>query len=257
MALPDPLALIAAFTVGLSKGGLATFGTIAVPLLALRMDPLAAAALLLPVFIVSDMVGLWLYRRSFDARNLSILIPAGLLGVVIATALAPFLSAEVFLIATGAIGLAYCARAFLGRGSNRPPRPADLPRGVFWGVLTGITSFVSHSGAPPYQTYVLPQRLPKMIFAGTTTITFAAINLSKLPAYWGIGLFHDIALETLAWLIGTAVAGTWVGYRLTRIIPEKLYVRLILTALFLLSLRLIWAGGVDLWLHGAAPGGVH
>ncbi|WP_375689303.1 sulfite exporter TauE/SafE family protein [Pseudooceanicola sp. LIPI14-2-Ac024] len=246
MPIPDPLALIAAFIVGMSKGGLVTFGTVAVPLLALRMDPLEAAALLLPVFIVSDMVGVWLYRRDYDARNLRILIPAGLAGVVIATALAPWLPAEVFLIATGLIGLAYCTRAWFGRARNGPPRSADVPRGVFWGILTGVTSFISHSGAPPFQTYVLPQKLPKLVFAGTTTICFAAINLSKLPAYWAIGLFDHLDLPTVGMLVLSAVIGTYAGYRLTRIIPETLYVRLIQIALFLLSIRLIWDGIVKL-----------
>jgi len=226
----------------MSKGGLATFGALAVPMLALRMDPLAAAAMLLPVFIVSDMVGVWLFRRDFDRRNLAILIPASLFGVLVATLLAPVLPAEAFLIATGLIGLAYCARAWLTRANAAPPRPADLPRGLFWGMMTGITSFISHSGSPPFQTYVLPQKLPKMVFAGTTTITFAVINLSKVPAYWAVGLFEHIDLWTLSVLMVTAVAGTFVGNRLTKILPEKAYVTLIQVALLLLSVRLVWDG---------------
>ena len=42
------------------------------------------AALLLPVYIVSDMFGLWAYRREFDKRNLEILIPAATLGIALA-----------------------------------------------------------------------------------------------------------------------------------------------------------------------------
>lgn len=241
MEAPELLVLFAAFMVGMAKGGLATFGALAVPMLALRMDPLAAAAMLLPVFIVSDIVGIWLFRRDFSRRNLAILIPAGLAGVLVATVLAPVLPAEAFLIATGLIGITYCARAWLGP-RNGPPRPADLPRGIVWGVLTGITSFISHSGSPPFQSYVLPQRLPKMVFAGTSTITFAAINLSKLPAYWAVGLFGRIDTATLGILLITAVAGTYVGHRLTRILPEKAYVQIIQIALLVLSVRLVWDG---------------
>jgi len=52
--------------------------------------------------------------------------------------------------------------------------------GLFWGTLSGFTSFISHAGAPPYQVYVLPQQLPKTVFAGTATLVFAAINLAKV-----------------------------------------------------------------------------
>ncbi len=77
-----------------------------------------------------------------------------------------------------------------------PPRPADVPRGLFWGSITGFTSFVSHAGAPPYQMYVLPQRLEKMVYAGTSTIVFAIINLLKLPPYWFLGQVNLGSLRT-------------------------------------------------------------
>ncbi|MFV0332588.1 MAG: sulfite exporter TauE/SafE family protein [Tropicimonas sp.] len=243
---PDLFILIVAFVVGLSKGGFATVGALAVPLLALRMDALTAAALLLPIFIVSDIVGVWLFRRDFDRRNHAILLPAGLAGVAVATALAPFLPPEAFLLATGVIGLVYCLRAWFGAGRRGPARPADLPRGIFWGMMTGISSFISHSGSPPFQTYVLPQKLPKMVFAGTTTITFTVLNLSKLPAYWSIGLFERIDPSLLGSLVVAAVAGTFAGNRLTRLLPERVYGLTIQIALFVLSIRLVWDGARSL-----------
>ncbi|MDF1856120.1 hypothetical protein [Pseudooceanicola sp.] len=70
---------------------------------------------------------------------------------------------------------------------HRPPEPelkqtvepADLPRGLFWGMLTGLTSFNSHSDTPLFQTYVLSQKPPEQTFAATTTLTFAAINRAE------------------------------------------------------------------------------
>ena len=70
-------ALTAAVLVGLSKGGMPVVSMLAVPMMALTMNPLMAAGLLLPVYVASDMFGLWVYRRHFDGRLLAILIPAG------------------------------------------------------------------------------------------------------------------------------------------------------------------------------------
>ena len=72
-----------AFLVGLSKGGLPAIGMLSVPLLSLVMSPMKAAVLLLPIFVISDMAGIWLYRRHFSAVNLRILVPAGIVGVLI------------------------------------------------------------------------------------------------------------------------------------------------------------------------------
>src|SRR5699024_8675036 len=137
--------LFAAFIVGMSKGGLASAGAIAVPLLALYMDPITAAALLLPVFIATDWVAVYLYRRDYSARNLAIFVPAILLGLAIATLITPYTPESLLLFATGLIGLWYCLRSWLRRG---PPKQttASLPAGLFWGIITGITSFITHSG---------------------------------------------------------------------------------------------------------------
>ena len=77
------LAALAALLVGLSKGGLPSIGMLGVPLLSLLMSPVQAAALLLPIFVISDVAGVYLYRRDFSAVNLRLLIPAGIVGVVV------------------------------------------------------------------------------------------------------------------------------------------------------------------------------
>ena len=70
------------------EGGLPMVGVLGVPLLALVMPPVAAAALLLPVYIVSDVVGLWAYRHEYSGRNLAILVPAMIFGVAVGWATA-------------------------------------------------------------------------------------------------------------------------------------------------------------------------
>ena len=232
------LAMLAAFTVGLSKGGLAMVGILGVPLLALVISPVAAAALLLPIYIVSDVFGLWVYRRAFDSRNLAILGPATTLGVIIGWATARITSERLVTLIIGIIGLSYCINALIKRG-NTEKKPADVPRGLFWGTIAGFTSFVSHSGGPPYQMYTLPQKMEKMVFAGTSTILFAYVNAIKLVPYWALGQFNPGNLETAALLSPVAVIGAFAGYRATRIMPEKLFFRIVEVALALVSVKLI------------------
>lgn len=232
---------LAAFFVGMGKGGVPMIGSLAVPTLALFMSPVTAAGLLLPVYVVSDMFGVWAYRREFSGRNLAILIPAATLGIGIGWATASLVTdAEVMLI-VGLIGLAFCLIRWLG-AAGAAARPADVPRGLFWGAVSGFTSFVSHGGAPPYQMYVVPQRLPKMVYAGTTTLTFAAINALKLIPYAALGQLNPANLAVTALLMPVAVAATFVGVWLTRRLPEKLFYRLVMAALFLISLKLTWDG---------------
>jgi len=233
------LAAIAAFVVGASKGGLPMVGVLGVPILAMVMPPVAAAALLLPVYIVSDMVGLWAYRRAYDRRNLTILVPAAVLGIGVGWATARITEEWMVTLLVGVIGMWYCLSVLVTR-RDAPAKPADVPRGLLWGTITGFTSFVSHTGGPPYQMYVLPQKLEKMVFAGTSTIAFAIINAVKLIPYWALGQFNSGNLELAAALSPVAIIGAFAGYRVTAIIPEKLFFRLVEVALAVLSVKLIY-----------------
>lgn len=233
-------AALSSLLVGMSKGGVPTVGTLAVPLLALAMPPVAAAALLLPIFIASDVVAVWLYRRDYSARNLAVLTPAALAGIALGWWLGARVSGAFIGLLVGATGLFFCANAWLFARRTRPARRADVPRGVFWGALTGLTSFVSHSGGPTFQMYVLPQRLPKMAFAGTATILFAILNAAKVVPYWQLGQFSGVAPSLALWLVAPALAGTIAGRWLTRTMPDRLFFRLVEVALFGVSLKLVW-----------------
>lgn len=234
------LFLIASLIVGASKGGLASAGSLAVPLLSIWMDPLVAAGLLLPVFILSDLVGVWLYRREFSARNVMLLIPAGFVGVCLATVLAPYVSATLATFLTGLIGLFYCAQVvrkrLRGLDGKTPFHPV---KGAFWGALAGMTSFISHTGAPPFQSFVLPQKLPKMEYAGTNTLVFAAINLFKFPAYASVGMLTDFRWPMLIMMVAVASVGAVLGKLLAQRLPEALYYLIIQILLFVISSYLV------------------
>ena len=243
MTQTDPLFLIAAIAaaiiIGLAKGGLGGIGTLAVPVLALVISPVKAAALLLPILVVSDVFGLWLYRRNFDRRNLLILIPSAAIGVAAGWSTAAFVSDRMVGLFVGLIGVSFCANLWFRRRHAFAARPADLRRGIFWGAILGFTSFVSHAGAPPFQVYVLPQRLEKNIYAGTTTITFAAVNAIKLVPYWALGQLSMTNLRTALFLFPVAIVSTFIGVRLVRIIPEKVFFNFVNITLFVVSVKLI------------------
>ncbi len=240
--------MVAALLTGASKGGLPMVAMLSVPAMSLVMPTLQAAALLLPVYLISDVYGLWLYRRSFSARNLAILVPAGLLGILAGWLLAEQTDEAVVRLAVGLVGLFFVLMRLHGRfGGPQPARRADVPRGLFWGSIAGFTSFVAHAGGPPYQVYTLPQRLPKMTFAGTSTILFAIINLSKLPPYMALGLMHWGDLAVAAWLVPAALLGAWAGYRLASIMPERLFFAVVEVALLLISVKLLWDSVPLVW----------
>lgn len=105
--------------------------------------------------------------------------------------------------------------------------------------MSGFASFVSHSGAAPYQVYVLPQRLDKLTYAGTSAIVFATMNAAKLIPYWALGEFALSTLHISAVLVPVGIISTLLGVYFVKVPPERIYYVLAEILLALISLRLI------------------
>lgn len=234
------LAILASVCVGLAKGGLAMVSMLAVPLLSLVMSPVQAAGLMLPVYVASDVGGLIAFRRNFDAGVLATALPGAVLGIGLGWAGAHLVPVWGVMLIVGLIGLVFALNALIRPKLAGAARRPSATKGTIWGTLTGYTSFVSHSGAPPWQVYVQPLRLSPLIYAGTTTWFFAICNWIKLIPYAALGQLSPGNLAAAAILTPAALVAVWVGLRLVRIIPEALFYTLITWGLLIVSLRLIW-----------------
>lgn len=240
------LAILAATLVGMSKGGLPVVGLLGVPVLSQVISPVTAAGLLLPIYVVSDMFGLYVYRHKFDRRIVAIIAAGATFGVGIGWATASVVSEALVTGVIGMIGAIFAVSILLKRGVDASLRPAAVGPGLFWGGVAGFTSFVSHAGAPPYQVYVLPLKLDKATFAGTATIAFAYINMIKLIPYYALGQLNVENLKVAAVLAVPSALAVFAGVWLVQRLPEKLFFQIVTWALLALSLRLIWQGAVGM-----------
>jgi len=232
----------AAFLMGLSKGGVPMIALLSVPLLSLYMDPALAAGLLLPIYIVADAYAVYLFRKAFSRRNLMILLPGALVGILVGYSAVSLVPGDAVKLLLVGIGLSYLFTALRQRIAKTevPARPADVPRGIVWGTLAGLTSYISHAGGPPFQAYVLPQKLDKMVYLGTTTIFFSVVNLVKVPPFVLAGQITWDSLGQAVWLAPLALLGAWSGATVSRLMPEKLFFLLVEVALAVVSLKLLY-----------------
>ena len=235
-------AVAAAVCVGAGKGGIPIVGMLSVPILALTISPVTAAGLLLPVYVVSDMFGLWAYRRDFDGRVLAIILPGALVGIGAGWAAASIVPENWVRVLVGVIGITFALNLILRGRPDGPPKRAEVGPGLFWGAVAGFTSFVSHSGGPPYQVYTLPLKMTKTVFAGTSTIAFAVINAAKLIPYWQLGQLTASNMKVALMLMPVAAAAVFAGVWLVKVLPDKLFFRLVIWALLILSCQLLWTG---------------
>jgi uncharacterized membrane protein YfcA len=227
---------------GISKSGFGGgLGSLGVPLMALFVSPLQAAAILLPILCLMDLINLWIYRESWDRTNIKILLPAGLVGVLIGAATFRFLSDAHIRIIIGSIALVFAANSFHKR-DNLENRGPDTARGTFWGIVAGFVSFGVHAGAPPVNVYLLPQRLNKSVFVGTIAVLFATINYVKLIPYAFLGQLSANNLITAVILMPLVPLGVWLGLKLHKIIDEKRFYLVCYVFLAAMGTKLLYDG---------------
>jgi uncharacterized membrane protein YfcA len=244
--LTDPLFLtmcIGAVTLlGLAKGGFAGVGMVATPMMALIVPPLQAAAIFLPILLVQDVISVWVYRRDWDWWNLKVMTPGAVIGIGVAWLLAAHVSDTVVRLAVGLIGIGFVLNAWFGKMPAKAHQP-HAASGVFWGGLSGFTSTLVQAGSPPFQIFLLPQRLPKLTFVGTNAIFFALNNLMKIVPYAALGQFsHDTAKVSLV-MLPLAIATNFMGIRLVRVTPIGLFYRIAYALVFAISIGLTWQAG--------------
>lgn len=237
------VAVAAVLIVGLSKAGLlGSLGMVGVPLLSLVMPPRDAAGMMLPVLLVMDAVAVYAYRKEFNWQIIWIMLPGAAVGTLIGWALWAVVSEAAVLLFVGVVTLLFVLDAILPIRKKLEGLPPSKPWGTFWGGFAGFTSFISHTGGPPFQIYVLPQRLPPAIYAGTSAVFFAIVNSAKLIPYFFLGQLNVHNLQLSAALAPVGLIGVFAGIWLVRRVSMKLFYRIAYWLVFLLALKLVWDG---------------
>lgn len=244
--MPDPLhyyafAIIAVILSGLAKGGFAGIGALAMPIMAMGIDPLRGAAIMLPILIAQDAVGVWAFRHSWDRTVIKVMLPGMALGIMLGYLYASVVSEAAILGMLGGISILFgLHRLWLERG-NRVVLPSNSPHwvGTLLGVFSGFASQIAHAGSPPFQMWVLPRRLPRDVLVGTSAITFAVMNWMKVPAYLALGQFTPDTLKAAAILMPVAFLSTLAGVRLVRRVDAEKFYTLIYILMILLGGKLL------------------
>ncbi|MET3663893.1 sulfite exporter TauE/SafE family protein [Caulobacter sp. 1776] len=259
--LTDPffyaVAIPAVILLGLAKGGFAGIGVVAVPMMALAVSPVMAASITLPILLVQDVVSVWSFRKSWDKGLLILMLPAAAVGIFLGWALAAFVKEAAVELAVGAIAVVFALQRLWAERAVKAAEqveakiiggwPARPWLGALCGAAAGFTSQIAHAGGPPFQIYVLPRRLARDTFIGTSAIFFAVVNWMKVPAYIALGQFTPKVLATAGVLLPLAIASTWAGVWLVRRVPAEGFYKVIYVLLIAVGGKLVFDGARGLF----------
>lgn len=185
------------------------------------------------------------------------------IGVVVGVRLIGHFSARELNLAIGLLAVGFVLfqlhkeRVFRAQGVFRPSHGVGLPVGIG----AGLTSTFAHGAGPLVSMFLIPQRLPKEIFVGTTVRGFTWINWIKLPFFcvdrseipvdWlpAEAIINARTLHTSAALLPLIPVGVWLGVWLNRRISEPSFVNEIYLLVLLAGFQLIFDFDPAAWLR--------
>ena len=228
---------------GVFKGGFGGGpGGIAVALMSMFVAPADAAGIVLPILCAMDVFGLLAYRNRWSRHHVRALLPGALLVIVLGSLAFGVVPVEWVRLLIGLIAVTFTLNRWLDiaqRLGSEVGKPGPVT-GFVSGATSGFTSTLAHAGGPPLLVYLLPQRMEKTLFVGTSVVFFAIVNYVKLVPY---GLLGQLSTKNLALSLlfaPLAPLGIWLGLHLERRIPEKPFYRVSYTILFATGCKLIY-----------------
>ncbi len=243
-ALLASAAAVSALVVGFLKtsigGGI---GLVLTPTLTLVLPVQVVLALIAPLLTFSDPLTLAYYWRRWDGRQLRVLIPATVVGVVLGTWALALLSDFWLKKAIGGAVLIFATVQLWLRLRQRP-LSSGTPRGIVRGavgVAAGIASTVAHVGGIVLGPYLIGLGLSNAAVVATGNAVVAVSNLAKLGGYWKIGFLTRRIMAAAALSLPVLMLGTWLGYRVNQRLPRRWFELALVGIAIVGSLRLLVA----------------
>ena len=237
------VACVAAFTVGVSKTGVAGLGILAVAIFASVLPARESVGIVLPVLIAADIVAVTAYRRNVSWPHLLRLFPWAAVGIILGFLIMGHIDAQTTEQMIGVILIVLVVVQFIRRRKARPAPPDADARphhavAAITGVSAGVTTMVANAGGPIMIIYLIAMRLPKMVFMGTSAWYFFVLNLFKVPFNVQLGLINQDSLRVSAVLAPFAIAGALVGRILIEHIDQNLFEIIALVLTLIAAIRL-------------------
>lgn len=237
-------ALLAVFLAGLIQG-LTGFGfaLVAVPIMTIFLSPKKVIPIVLIHAILIILVLLYQARKWIDLKRIWPLMIAGIVGLPFGTYLLIFLKVGTLKVLIGSVIVLF-ALAFL-KGFKKEIKSEKLafaPVGFISGLLAGSTMM----GGPPVILFFTNQGLNKNAFRANIVCYFVILSFAAIPVYVAGGLITKEVIKYAIWLLPAMICGGIIGIKLSRVVEEQLFQKIVLIILIVAGSISI-ASGTGLW----------
>ena len=241
------MAAMSVLMLSVAKSGFGgALATTSVPIMLFVLPPKLALAVLLPMFLITDVGVLFIWYKYCNWRIVLIMSLFALLGQVVGWLLFDYFTDQMLTALIGIVavvtGIKYWVDVIRNSAISVLVEYVEKriwQRAAIWCGLSGISSFISLSGGIPAQIFLLPHRVSRQVFVGTFSVYFMVIDLLKAPLYLQLDLFSTSSLHVSAMLLPVVPVGVFLGWWLNKRMSDRIFYHISHGVLLMMGMKLL------------------
>ncbi len=230
--------MAAGLVTGFSKFSIGGMGLIILPIVMLAFPGPEALGIVIPMYLVTDVMAIYMYRQNINWAVLARLLPLALIGIVVGGWWLSGIDAEQF---TVMLGIIIIAILILGiwldyQSTNIMKHPFVI---YMTGLFAGFISLIANAAGPLLSLILIEQKLSKEAYVSTRAWAFFIINLAKLPTLYFLELISwETTIISMQCLPGLLI-GAGIGYYVLRRLNLKQFKWLIRGMAMIAAVKLL------------------
>jgi uncharacterized protein len=223
-------------------------GIFMLPFLSLVLPAKSALGLGAPIMLISEIAGVVYYWKEWNKRELLLLLPPAIIGIILGVAMINAIPNEQFRFFVGFPAILFSSYQLLKLKLLKPESPGrwanwiSTPKktlAVLFGFLGGVASSVIHAGGLAMSPYLILKSSDKREFVGTFVLFFAIINLLKVIAYLRIEILTSEIVLLAAIMSPIIILGSFLGNVLNKCVSQIAFRVIVLAVILIIGVSLL------------------
>ena len=226
-------------------GTIAGFGssTIFLPLALFFVDFKTALILVAFFHIFGNLGRITFFRQGLDRRLLLIFGVPSVILTIFGALLVNYTPQDLLKLCLGIFLLIFSTISFI---KPKFKFGASKKNAVIGGSVSGFLAGLIGTGGALRSAFLTSFNLQKNMYIATAAAIAIAVDIIRIPIYFGSGFLEPKFYAYLPILFVIAIAGSYLGKKIADKIPQKMFRKLVLGAIALISLKFIYDGMVFL-----------
>jgi uncharacterized protein len=222
-------------------GTMAGFGssTIFLPIALFFLD-FKTALTLVAIFHISGNIGrITFFRHGFNKRLLVIFGLPSILLTLIGALLVSYSPSDILKLVLGVFLILF---SFASLAKPEISFPANKKNSIVGGSLSGFFAGLIGTGGALRSAFLTSFNLEKSAYIATAAAISLAVDITRIPVYFGSGFLNEQFLYYIPILFLLAIFGSFTGKKIVNRVSQPTFRKFVLVAITLVSLKFVYDG---------------